>query len=341
MKIAFVTYGYGQYAYGIGKYGWYLTSELRKLGVKVDVFTTNLHVRKIGPLFHSFNNLFRKLQYYDVVHSNEGAGLFVFHPNMVETYHHDYGQVHEFGYRFFNALENMECRKAKHIIVPSYASRNSLLRHGFSPEKISVIYHGVDHEIFKEDKLARKKMRSKLGLSKHFVVINVGRFVKHKGQTDLIKAMEKIPNTILILVGKGEKEKEIYSVASKSGVKVLHFKGVSDELLANLYNVADVYVHTSVLEGFGLTIIEAMACGLPIVAYKTADLGRIVGKAGFLMNIGDLDGIRSALWRLLENSNDKVQMAEIASAQSRSFSWSETANKHVKVYLETLVQNGL
>lgn len=332
MKIALLTYGYGRYAHGVGKYRWYLTHELSRLGVEVDVFTTNLHVRKIGPFLHSFRNLFRKLQHYDIIHSNEGAGLFVSHPAIVETYHHDYGQVGEFGYTFFNVLENMECRKVKQIIVPSYASKNSLLRYGFSPEKISVIYHGVDHKVFKKDRVARKRMRSKLGLSKHFVVINVGRLVKHKGQTGLMKALEKIPKTVLILVGKGEEERAIYEMAAKMEVKMLHFKDIPDEVLASFYNAADVYVHTSVLEGFGLTILEAMACGLPIVAYKTADFDQIIGNAGYLTDVGDVDGIKSALWLLLEDPERGTRLGEIAVWKSKHYSWSETARKHIQVY---------
>lgn len=336
LKIAFLTYGFGRYAYGLGQYGWYLTRELRRLGFEVDVFTANLHVKKMGPLLHSFGNLLRKLQCYDIVHSNEGAGLFVFHPAMIETYHHDYAQVNLFGYRFFHALENIECRKVQHIIVPSFASQNSLLRYGFPLSKVSVIYHGVDHRLFKKDEVSREKLRRKLGLSKDFVVINVGRFVKYKGQITLVKIMRKFPNSVLILVGKGEEEKKINEVALKMGVRILHFKDVSNEFLSSLYNAADVYVHTSTLEGFGLTILEAMACDLPVVAYKTADLDQIVGDTGYLLDVGDTDGIKSALWFLLENYDMRKRLGESASLRSKNFSWSTTAIKHAQVYAKVL-----
>jgi glycosyltransferase involved in cell wall biosynthesis len=336
LKIGFLTYGYGRRALGTGTYGWYLTHELRSLGIEVDVFTTNLHIKKIGPLLHSFRHLFKRFQYYDVIHSNEGAGFFISHSTMVETYHHDYGQVHELEYHFFNALENLECRKVDHIIVPSYASRNSLIHNGFLPEKISVIHHGVDHKSFRVDKLTRDKMRSKFSLSKYFVVINVARFVKHKRQIDIIKALEKIPNAILILVGKGEGEKTLYETASEKGVRLLHFKDISDELLAGLYNAADVYVHTSALEGFGLTILEAMACGLPIIAYRTADLNQIVGNAGYLLDIGDVYGVNSALSFLIEDSEKRNEMATLAALNSKNYSWSEAAKKHAQVYRRVL-----
>ncbi|MCW4015247.1 MAG: glycosyltransferase family 4 protein [Candidatus Bathyarchaeota archaeon] len=336
LKIAFLSYTFGRNDYSTGKYGWHLAYELRKMNHDVDIFTTNLHVPKIGPFLLAFKHLFSKLQHYDIVHSNEGAGLFVSHPALLETYHHDYAQVPEFGHRFFNILENMECRKVKHIIVPSYASKDVLLGYGFPPEKISVIYHGVD-EIFKEDKLIRKMMRSKLGLTKELVVINVGRFVKHKRQVDLIRALSGFSNVVLILVGNGPEEYRIKDTASKMGVKMLHFKNVSDIFLAGLYNAADVYVHTSTLEGFGLTILEAMSCGLPVIAYTTGDLEQIVGNAGHIVQIGDIESVRAGLFNL-EIHSVRNEMRNLALAKSRDFSWSESMKKHSKVYSSVLNQ---
>ena len=312
-----------------------MVQELRNLGHDVDVLTTNWHISKVGPFLFSFRHILRRFQDYDIIHSNEGVGLFVHHPALIETYHHDYAQVPEFGQSFFSALENMECQKARHIIVPSYASKQSLLDYGFSPNKISVIYHGVDNQIFKRDKLARNRLRSKLGLSNKFVVLNVGRFVKHKGQIGAIKAINGLSNMVLILVGKGGEESNIYAAVHKAGVKMLHFADVSDDFLVELYNAADVYLHTSTLEGFGLTVLEAMACGLPIVGYRTADLEQIVADAGCLFPIGDLQSVRSGLLGL-EEKKVRNEMKRVALLRSENFSWSESAKKHSQVYSNIL-----
>jgi len=336
LKTAFLTYGFGRYAYGIGKYGWHLTHELRRLGFEVDVFTANLHVKKIGPLLHSFGNLLRKLQHYDVVHSNEGAGLFVLHPVMIETYHHDYAQVSEFGYRFFHALERIECHKVQHMIVPSLASQNSLLRYGFPPNKISVIYHGVDHNVFKKNGTSRIFLRRKYGISNCFIVINVGQLIKRKGQIDIIKALQGISNMAFILVGSGKEEKNIKKLARKTGVRLIHFKYVPESFLVDLYNAADVYVHTSILEGFGLTVLEAMACGLPIIAYDTADFEHVVGGGGYLLKKGDLIGVRSAIKFLQENERERKKLSRKAEKRSNIFSWEKSARAHCAIYKKIL-----
>jgi len=328
---------FGRHADGTGRYSWYLVHELRNLGLEVDVFSSTLHVRRVGPLFHFLAsaheaNLNREFRHYDVVHSNEGAGLLVFHPCMIETYHHDYAQTNEFGDCVFNLLENVECHKVRHIVVPSCASKNSLLDYGFSPSKISVIHHGVNHELFKKDEVLRESMRRKLGLCNYFVVLNVGRLVKHKGHAALVRIMQKLPKSALIVVGKGKEELPVREIASKMGVKMLHFKDVTDEFLSGLYNAADLYVHTSTLEGFGLTVLEAMACGLPVIAYKVADFEQVVGGAGHLVDIGDVEGIKSKLWLLFQDEDMRRRLGELAYLRSKDFSWSETARKHVHVY---------
>jgi glycosyltransferase involved in cell wall biosynthesis len=332
LRVAFLEYWCGLGKWGIAKYCWYLTNELRKLGVHVDVFTTNFHPKTLGPPFFYAKNFFLKLRDYDLIHSDEGAAMFVNHPRIVETFHHDYKQTYDFNSLIFSRLEALECHKARHIIVPSFMTKNSLIDCGFSENRISVIHHGVDHHIFKKNYSSRFLLREKYGISNSFVVINVGQLIRRKRQIDIIKALQGIPNTVFILVGSGGEQANINSLAEKLGVKVLYFKHVSESLLVDLYNVADVYVHTSILEGFGLTMLEALACGLPVVAYRTADWDQLIGNAGILVEVGDIEGIRSVLLSMRENPGMRDKMGEAALFVSKSFSWSETARKHLQVY---------
>lgn len=330
-----MSYAFGKEVFGIGKYAWYLTNELRSLGVSVDVFTTNVHSKSLGlPLFW-VRNLSLKLKNYSLVHSNEGAGLFLYHPCMIETYHHNYKQTYDINSLLFDKLESLQCRKVQHIIVPSFKTKEDLSRYGFN-KNVSVIYHGVDHNVFKKDESSRIFLRRKYGISNLFVVINVGRLIKRKRQIEIIRALSGMPKTAFILVGDGEEEKNIKKMARKSGVRLIHFRYVSERSLVDLYNASDVYVHTSVLEGFGLTVLEAMACGLPITAYDTADFRSIVGDAGYLMDGGDIEGIRSALWLLRENSGIRNKMSQVAASRSKNFSWSQTAQKHAEIYKRIL-----
>jgi len=336
LKVAFLTYGFGKKALGIGKYSWHLVKELRELGCHVDVFTTNFHFKGFGPPIFYFKNIFLRLKNYDLIHSNEGSGVFVPHHCMIETYHHDYKQNYDINSLIFNELETIQCHKVKQIIVPSFMTKNQLLHKGFSEDKISVIYHGVDHDVFMNKQNSRVIFREKYGISDYFVVMNVGQLIKRKRQIDIIKALQGIPNTIFLLIGNGEEEKNIKKLAWEKKVRLIHFKFVPESLLVNLYNAADVYIHTSILEGFGLTVLEAMACGLPVIAYKVADFERILKGSGILLQPGDVDGIRQACEFLKVETTQKKRTAQLSQQESKNYTWKKSAKKHLQTYMKVL-----
>jgi glycosyltransferase involved in cell wall biosynthesis len=339
MKIAYLTYGIGSKAMGLGKYSWYLVEGLRKLGVDVDVYSTSFHRKGVGAPVFFFKNAFLNLKKYDLVHSSEGSGLFVSHSYMVETYHHYYKQTFNVNSLIFSYLENIQCRKAKRIIVPSFKTKEDLVREGFSEDKIDVIHHGVDSDLFKPDQALRNFIRNKYGLVNSFVVISVGRLVYHKRHVDIIEALSRVPDSVFVLVGAGEEEEQIKVKALEFGVRLLHFKGVSDEFLVGLYNSADVYAHASILEGFGLTILEAMACSLPVVCYDVADLRRVVSGAGHLLQPGDTGGMTSALLSIKDDASNRHVLSEMALNQSRAFTWEKTAVEHLNVYRKILTSS--
>lgn len=336
LKVAFLSYCYGLEETGIGKYSWYIVNELSKLGVHVDVFTAKFHFKSLGPPFFYMKNMFLKLKNYDLIHSNEGAGLFLNHPCIIETYHHDYKQIYDFNSLVFYGLETLQCHKVQHVVVPSFMTKKRLLHYGFKEDKISVIHHGVDHSVFKKNGASRIFLRRKYGLSDYFVVINVGQLIKRKRQIDIIRALQGIPNTAFILVGNGKEGKNIRKLARKTGVRLIYFKHVAESFLVDLYSAADVYIHTSILEGFGLTVLEAMACGLPIIAYDTADFEHVVGDGGYLLKKGDLVGITSAVTFLRENEREKKRLSKKAEKRSNIFSWEKSARAHHEIYEKML-----
>ena len=317
---------------GLGKYSWYLVEGLRKLGVEVDVFTTGFHRKGLGAPAFFFRNAFLNLKSYDLVHSSEGSGLFVSHGRMVETYHHDYKQTFNMNSLLFSYFENIQCNKAKRVIVPSFQTKADLVRAGFSESKIDVIPHGVDSELFRPNSALRASTRGKFGLSSSFVVISVGRLVYHKRHIDIVEALSRVPNSVFVLVGAGEAEEKIRAKAKELGVRLLLLSGVSDEMLVGLYNSADVYVHASMLEGFGLTVLEAMASGLPVICYDVADLKSIVSDAGYILQVGDVSGMTDALLSVEGNAAGRLVLSEVALQLSKEYSWTKSAAAHLKVY---------
>jgi glycosyltransferase involved in cell wall biosynthesis len=229
----------------------------------------------------------------------------------------------------------MQCRKVQHVIVPSYATRNSLLHYGFDTDKITVIHHGVDPGVFRKNG-SRDYVRKKYGISNHFVLVTVGKLIKRKRQIDIINALSGINDAALILVGKGEEESDIKRTARDKQVMLLHFKQVPERVLVDLYNAADAYVHSSVLEGFGLTILEAMACGLPIITYKTGDFTEIVRKAGIILQPSDVKGMRDTILRLKKKPNERALMSQLAQEESAKYTWDKTVKAHLNVYLRLM-----
>jgi glycosyltransferase involved in cell wall biosynthesis len=334
MNVAFLTYGYGLQEFGMGKYAWHLKRELEKLGVCVDVFTTGLKVRNAGPFIFFMENALLDLRKYDLVHSSEGAGCLVRHPTMVETYHHDYSKLGPL-YSVFSLIEHQQCKRVRHIVVPSFATKLVLLNRGFDEDRISVIYHGVS-DAFRPDDEARERIRLRYGLDDCFVVISVGRLVKHKRHIDIVKALEKIPKSALILVGRGECKDKIRELARKKSVRVLSFENIDESALVELLNAADVYVHASEMEGFGLSVIEAMACGVPVVAYSTADFQYVVGDAGFLLKQRDINKMHELLLFLQESPELRGKLKTKAQTEAAKYKWSEAAYGHLCVYKQLL-----
>jgi len=349
MKIAFVSYAYGSppmlgekkpWMYGSGRYTNELIKALSEFGLGVSVFSPKIYIRNTGSLAFMLENGLKNFKNYDIIHSNEASGVFIKHRNKIETIHH-MSLRSDPKNRFTSSILMRGIRNAKHIVVPSYATKRTIMcaDKKLPEDKISVIYHGVSEHVFNNSETNRKlaeQFRVRYGLTDHFVVITVGRLEKHKNQIDIIKAMANLKNSVLILVGRGKEKNSLINFAKKKKIQMLYFDYVPDNELTILYNSSDVYVHSSILEGFGLTVLESMTCGLPVVAYKTADFNYLVGDAGYLIDAGDIDGISSALCFLRDNQEIRSKMSRIAVFRSKSFSWSEAARKHMQVYRKVL-----
>lgn len=327
LRIALLTYEYSGKVYGSGRYAKNLVRALSRAGIKVDIYTLGYYVKSVGPILLALKNAFKNFD-YEIIHSIDIAGALVKKHPQVVTVHHDYSLFEGLEGRFAQLLVMHSLSKADRIIVPSYYTKRMLplkLRN-----KAIVIHHGVDHGIFRKDERQRIITRRELGLDKFFIILNIGRAEKRKGQEDLIKILRGIPGIAVILVGRGTRK--LAHLLEEAGIRTVQFEYVSDRKLVSLYNASDIYLHTSRLEGFGLTILEAMATGTPILAYETADLKQIVRKGGFLVKVGDVQKVNEILGMLLKNPHFLTELGEEAFNESRRFSWENSAKKHLEVY---------
>ena len=214
-----------------------------------------------------------------------------------------------------------------------------------------VIYHGVNTELFNSS-ILRSSARNHLGMpATEKVIFWNSRFSPEKDLKTLIDAMPKVvkevPSVLFLIKGRsvGQKHyrkyilkyarRKIEDAKIKSTVRFL-FKGVPHEKLPIYYRAADVFIHTSHLEAFGLVLVEAMACKLPVVATNSSCCPEIVGEGGLFFEPGDSQDLAEKMIRVLTDESLRTTLSERAHKRVlENFTWNRAAKKFSKVYLCT------
>ncbi len=177
------------------------------------------------------------------------------------------------------------------VIVSQKVEEKMIKARVVSPQKSIVIYNGIDINKFKfQDEEKRKEIREKFNLKEsNKVLISVGRLFKAKGYPYLIEAIkilkEKYPEIVLLILGEGEEREKLEKLIRKDNLDKNIFLLGRKENVADFLNVADVFVLSSLWEGFPNVILEAMACGLPVVATNVGGVEEIIedNVSGFLV----------------------------------------------------------
>jgi glycosyltransferase involved in cell wall biosynthesis len=226
-----------------------------------------------------------------------------------------------FGYYFFEERWLRNYRKTPTVTV-SESSRKNLVDLGF--EKVFVVGEGLNFK-------PAKKLAEKEGYP---VIVYAGRLKKAKRPDHAVKAFEivrrAVPNAELWIIGDGYFRDKLMSIACEG---VRFFGSLSNEERRNLIKKAWVLVNPSVREGFGLSVVEANALGVPCVAYDVAGLrdSIIEGETGLLVKSGDVEALAEAVVQVLTSDALRIKLSEKALAYSRSFSWDEVADEFMKV----------
>lgn len=225
-------------------------------------------------------------------------------------------------------------KKVENIVAISYATANDLEAIFPGTNKRTKVIHLAADTIFRKQAKSTKALE-KLGIDKPYV-LNVGTIEPRKNQLTLLKAFNTLPEPIrdeysLVIAGKrGFKHKTIYQEIEKAtlvgNVKYLEF--VSDDQLVQLYNGASLFVYPSLYEGFGLPVIEAMSCGLPVITSNISSLPEVGGAAAIYIDPGDCEGIRNSIVRVLTDKAMRSAMESASVEQSKKYTW-ETAAKEI------------
>jgi teichuronic acid biosynthesis glycosyltransferase TuaC len=240
------------------------------------------------------------------------------------------------------AIGRQVLNQANKIIVVSNATKKYVLSLGADPEKIKVLHNGVDINRFKPLAGIREKIRRKLGISQDAVVaLTVRRLVHKNGIDTLIEsakiAIKKNPLLVFLVIGSGPDFDEVKLRAEQWGIKKnFRLAGfVSDKDLPFYYNAADFFVLPSKSgEGLPLVALEAMSCGLPVVATEVGGISEVVTKdSGKLVPPDNADALAEAVLdfshrELSALKNDARTMIE------QRYSWDKNVEKLVEIYEE-------
>jgi glycosyltransferase involved in cell wall biosynthesis len=209
-------------------------------------------------------------------------------------------------------------------------------------DRLHVVHEGVDSDFFSQPSLDPYKELKALPPRQVPFIMAAGAISPRKNIRRILEAFSKVQNSIphhLVLVGgKGWDSDEIFKVLKSSTLsKKVHYLGyVSDEQMQALYKHADFYVHPSLFEGFGLTVLEAMAAGCPVITSNISSLLEISGKAALLVNPESVEEISDAIASLALNASLKSQLILKGLSHVQAFKWQSTAQGVANVYREVI-----
>jgi len=247
---------------------------------------------------------------------------------------HPKERIEYFEKYFFNNLDRSDM-----IITGSEYTKREILKYTkFKEDKIVVIYHGIDHNLFK----VYQKIELGFDLPSKFI-LSVGSIEPRKNLLRLLKAYQGLPLEIkdeykLLLVGfSGWENSEIISLIKELEEYVQYLGFISDEELAQVYNLATLFVYPSLYEGFGLPVLEAMACGTAVVSSGLSSLPEVGGDAPLYCDPYSITDIQEKIVSTLADSSKRDSMVEKGLAQAQKFSWQKSAQEHKRVF--TLMLN--
>ena len=221
------------------------------------------------------------------------------------------------------------------IVTPSLWLKKCVEQSFLKNKDVRLIYNGIDLEIFKKTDKAKAKNELGLPQDKKIVLFSANYGVKNpfKGGDFVFEAFEKLKNRNDIL---------FLNVGGNSDQKSGNWRDLGyvskPEIMAKLCSAGDIYIFPTLAETFGLTIVEAMSCGLPVVTFETGGVPEIVenNKTGSVVEYKNGEMLTSALEKLLDDDKLREKMAENAVEASKKFSSKRMALEYLKLYEELL-----
>jgi starch synthase len=220
-----------------------------------------------------------------------------------------------------------EINLADAIIVASSFAKESLIENGVDEKRIYVVPYGIDLRKFQA--VTRQRENS----TKHMNILFVGGIGQRKGIGYLLKTVHDLNDSLDItttLVGSFRGDTSVYE---KYRGDFIHLNQISRSQIPSVFQASDVFVFPSLIEGFALVILEAMASGLPVITTTNSGGGGIIvdGVDGFIVPIRDVSAIKERLVYLYENPDKRMEMGLAARKKAELFSWDRYYQEIAKV----------
>jgi len=269
------------------------------------------------------------------------ASVVTFHDMTFFLYPHLHTRARRW---YFPPMMRLSAKQANTIVTVSESTRRDAIRLlGVDPGKVTTTQLGVDASFrVINDLHAKKEIALKYDLPEKFILY-LGTIEPRKNLPLLVRAYRLLVDNgthlKLILVGKyGWMYQEVFNLVSELSLEdMVQFTGYIPQVeLPLIYNLASLFVYPTIYEGFGLPVLEAMACGLPVITSDIASLPEIVGEAGILVPTGDLDALFDAMKMVTHDKELREKLTNQGLLRARNFSWERTAQLTLQVYQRVL-----
>jgi glycosyltransferase involved in cell wall biosynthesis len=267
-------------------------------------------------------------------------------PAVVHTYHGHvlHGYFDPSRERAYRIAERTLARITDRLIAVSEEVRDDLVRYRIAPpEKFAVVPYGFDLDArVRNDDATRARKRGEAGVGDSgFVIGWAGRLTAIKRPLDLVRAAAAVDGSTLVLAGDGELRTDVEALARELGIhdRVRLLGYVAD--MGSWYAAFDAFLLTSANEGAPVVAIEAQAAAVPVVATDAGGTRTVVddGETGFVVQVGDVDGLADRLRRLRDDAGLRAQLGAVAAERMRSrFSIERMVDDVERVYAEILAR---
>ncbi|VVC02102.1 D-inositol-3-phosphate glycosyltransferase [uncultured archaeon] len=283
---------------------------------------------------------------YDVLHAHDWltskAGVRLksrLRIPLVQTFHSTEYDRTSWPWDYVLDIEKSAAADADLLIAVSRRTRQQVMRLGADEGKIRVVYNGVDKSRFEKTKFEAKAMEELKKKKK--VVLFLGRLTEQKGPVQFLHAakrvLDKNPDVMFVVAGKGELLPLLINMTLDLGISNdVRFLGyVPDADQQKIYKIADVYVMPSTSEPFGITALEAMSSGVPVIISKTSGVAEIV-KSAIKVDFWDINAMATKILAVLSHGPLSREMVRMSCKEVSQYTWAKTAEETLRVYQEAI-----